>query len=142
MVVYGEADRNRLYINTFIKCIKFWLHIFKLPLTRLCRHAYEMVCQQHESGKLNWITDIKRSMYWRIWVWDSVGKPGGWEFKDCIICSLKQNTQTWRKKKNKCLLSFKDNLQSEKYISVINIRWYRSTLARLQTRTLVLNASK
>lgn len=43
-----------------MKCIKFWLQVLKLSMTRLCRQAYQMLLQQYESGKLDWISDVKK----------------------------------------------------------------------------------
>ncbi|XP_025113041.1 uncharacterized protein LOC112575401 [Pomacea canaliculata] len=146
LVVYGETGRYPLYIDTYMKCIKFWLRILKLPITRLCKQAYEMLHQQHESGKLNWISNIKKVLsengFEIVWVIQGVGDEDMFlsEFKDRIICSFKQNRHGNMEKgtKYEWFLSFKNNLQPEKYLSIINNRWNRSALARLRTRTLGL----
>lgn len=68
MVVYGEAGRYPLYINTYIK---LWLYILNLLMTRLCRKADELLHQKHESGKLI-LKNIKKVLsengLERVWV--------------------------------------------------------------------------
>lgn len=61
-VMYDEVERHPLYMYTYVKCIKYWLHIVKLLASRLCRQAYEMLIQQHESEKNNWFADIKKKI--------------------------------------------------------------------------------
>lgn len=60
-----------------MKCIKFWLQVLKLSITRLCRQAYQMLLQQYEPGKLDWISDVKKVLSengFRIqWVNQEVG---------------------------------------------------------------------
>lgn len=50
MVVYGEACRYPLYINTYRKLL---LYVLNPLMTRLSRKADELLHQKHESGKLN-----------------------------------------------------------------------------------------
>ena len=51
-VIYGETGRYPLYIRTYVKCIKYWLKLLKLPTSRICRQAYEMMLiQQEQVGK-------------------------------------------------------------------------------------------
>ena len=49
-----ETGRYPLFITTYVKCIKFWLKLTRLPMTRICRQAYEMLLLQTETVKQNW----------------------------------------------------------------------------------------
>ena len=42
-VVYGESGRYPLYICTYIRCIKFWLHLASLDRSRYPSKAYKML---------------------------------------------------------------------------------------------------
>eukprot|EP00745_Piridium_sociabile_P016063 TRINITY_DN23886_c1_g1_i5.p1 TRINITY_DN23886_c1_g1~~TRINITY_DN23886_c1_g1_i5.p1 ORF type:complete len:191 (+),score=6.06 TRINITY_DN23886_c1_g1_i5:414-986(+) len=59
-MVYGETGRYPLYIRTYVKSIKYWLRLIKLPPTRISRQAYEMLLLQHETGRCNWVSCIKK----------------------------------------------------------------------------------
>ena len=53
-MIYRETGRYPLFITTYVKCIKHWLKQTRLlPITRICRQAYEMLLLQHEAGKQN-----------------------------------------------------------------------------------------
>ena len=44
LMVYRETGRYPLFVNIYIKCIKFWLHILKMPPCRLPFKAYKCCC--------------------------------------------------------------------------------------------------
>ena len=61
-------------------------------MTRICRHAYEMLLLQHEAGKQNWVTNDKTVLaengFGIVWLCQSVGYETHFidEFKDRLIC--------------------------------------------------------
>jgi hypothetical protein len=59
-VLYGEMGRYPLYIKCYVKCIKYWLKLLKLPQSRLCRQAYDMMLSQLELDKQNWASKVKK----------------------------------------------------------------------------------
>ena len=52
-LLYGETGRYPLFIRTAVKCVKYWLKLTKLPLSRLSRQVYEMLLAEHNQGKVN-----------------------------------------------------------------------------------------
>ena len=38
-LLYRETSRYPLYISTAVKCIKYWIRLIRLPLSRLCRQT-------------------------------------------------------------------------------------------------------
>ena len=50
-LVYGETGRHPLFINIYVKCIKFWLRIIELPQERLPFKAYRMLLHMHEQNR-------------------------------------------------------------------------------------------
>jgi hypothetical protein len=149
-VVYGETGRYPLYVRTYVKCIKYWLKLLKLPISRLSRQAYQMLLNEHEKGKENWAYCVKNILathgFGIVWLCQGVGSEGGFimEFKNRIIDSYRQN---WHSKiessdRYNWYYSFKDTFEAEKYITVVNNRWHRICLARFRSRTIGLNAHK
>lgn len=58
-MLYGEMGRYLFCIKIFVKCIKYWLKVFKLSQLRLCRQVYDMMLLQMELGKENWAYGVK-----------------------------------------------------------------------------------
>ena len=91
-MIYGETGRYPLFITTYVTCVKYWIKLTRLPMTRICRHAYEMLLLQHEAGKQNWVTNDKTVLvengFGIVWLCQSVGYETHFidEFKDRLIC--------------------------------------------------------
>ena len=49
-LVYG---RYLLYITTYVKCIKYWLNLVRMPENRLPIKAYKMLYALHSKNKNN-----------------------------------------------------------------------------------------
>ena len=43
-LVYGETGRYPLYVITYVKCIKYWLNLVRMPENHLPIKAYKMLC--------------------------------------------------------------------------------------------------
>jgi hypothetical protein len=59
--VYSETGRYSLYINSDIRCIRYWLKLQTLDVSRFAKQAYVMLKNLDERGKLCWATHIKNS---------------------------------------------------------------------------------
>ena len=59
-LLYGETGRYPLFIRTAVKCVKYWLKLTKLQLSRLSRQTYEMFLAEHNQDKVNWVSTIQR----------------------------------------------------------------------------------
>ena len=57
--IWRNWQIHPLFITTYVKCIKYWLKLTRLPMARICRQVYEMLLLQHETGKQNWVTNVK-----------------------------------------------------------------------------------
>ena len=58
--MYGETGRYPLFTRTAVKCVKYWLKLTKLLLSRLSRQVYEMLLAEHNQGKVNSASRIQR----------------------------------------------------------------------------------
>ena len=59
-LLYGETGRYPLFIRTAVKCIKYWIRLIRLPLSRLCRQTYDMLLIQHNQGRINWVSKVQQ----------------------------------------------------------------------------------
>ena len=95
-MVYGETGRYPLFVNIYVKCIKFWLRILKLPPCRLPFKAYKMLLHPHERNKRTWASSVCYVLYKYdfddVWVNQGVGDEKAFlkEFKERILSLYRQ----------------------------------------------------
>ena len=149
-VCYGETGRCPLHIRNCVKSVKYWLRLIQLPLSRLNRQAYEMLLQQFELGKQNWVYDIKKVLsvngFGIVWLSQGVGNESVLisKFKDRLISRFKQDWHSDIEEKDKYnfYVSFKSMFHVEYYLLYVTHKWHRDMLARFRTGTFGLNAKK
>ncbi|RUM93601.1 MAG: hypothetical protein DSZ28_07615 [Thiothrix sp.] len=60
-LVYGELGRFPLSVNATIRCVKYWLKILGMPLSRYPRKVYQMLLSRNTEGE-NWVTVVKAAL--------------------------------------------------------------------------------
>ena len=73
VMIYGETGRYPLFVNIYVKCIKFWLRILKMPPHRLPFRAYRMLLDPHEQNKKTWASSVYY-VFAQVWLWWCPGK--------------------------------------------------------------------
>ena len=73
--VYGEFGRYPLFVNSYVRCLKYWLKLISMDNARLPCKAYKMLYQLDQNGKKNWVTYIRECLchYGFRYVWDNQG---------------------------------------------------------------------
>eukprot|EP00745_Piridium_sociabile_P032735 TRINITY_DN5549_c0_g1_i12.p1 TRINITY_DN5549_c0_g1~~TRINITY_DN5549_c0_g1_i12.p1 ORF type:complete len:436 (-),score=19.73 TRINITY_DN5549_c0_g1_i12:134-1441(-) len=149
-IIYGETGRYPLYVKSYTKCIRYWLKLVKLPQTRLCKQAYDMMLTQMELGYENWSSSVNNVLsengFGVVWMCQGVGHDKQFisEFKTRLVDNFKQNwhSDMENKEKYSWFYSFKSMFQVEKFLGVITNKWHRSNYARFRLRTFGFNANK
>ena len=59
-LVYGELGRYPIYINSNVRCVRYWLKLVSMEENRLPAKAYRMLLSLDERGKVNWVSNIRR----------------------------------------------------------------------------------
>ena len=76
-LVYGETGRYPLYVNVYVKSIKYWLKILKMQTERLPYRAYKMLLFLHEQNRNTWASSVCYLLYKygfdEVWVNQGVG---------------------------------------------------------------------
>ena len=116
-LLYGETGRYPLFIRTAVKCIKYWIRLIRLPLSRLCRQTYDMLLIQHNEGRINWVSKVQQILsengFGIVWQCQGVGYEDRFvaEIKDRIISCYKQNwhSDIEGNEKYKWFYTFKDS---------------------------------
>ena len=73
-LVYGEIGRYPLYVNTYTRCIKYWLNLVRMPDNRLPSKSHKMLYDLHCKNKNNWV--FMFVLHCIDTASDSFGKPG------------------------------------------------------------------
>ena len=53
-LVYGETNRYPLFVNSAIRCIRYWLKLSRMEASKLPNKVYGMLYVLDERGKRNW----------------------------------------------------------------------------------------
>ena len=149
-LLYGETGRYPLFIRTALKCIKYWIRLIRLPLSRLCRQTYDMLLIQHNQGRINWVSKVQQILNENgcgiVWQCQGVGYEDRFvaEFKDRTMSCYKQNwhSNIEGNEKYKWFYTFKDSFFTERYLSFITTKRFRDTLTRFRVRACGLRSHK
>ena len=142
--IYGEMGRFPLFNFSAIRCIKYWLRLLTLDISRLPKQAYLMLLNLDEKGKVCWATKVKNTLFYmglgHAWVHHSVGSEKAFvslfkqRLKDVFIqewdssLSSKDIYQNYR--------LFKDYFGSEKYFDYIDKKCFRDFIVKLRLGVL------
>ena len=99
-----QLARFSIYINTQIRCVRYWLKLTQISELRLPFKAYRILCNLDERGKTIWVSNVRcfLSSYGFRYVWNSHGVGHIDEFLkvfwqkliDCRWQSLDDHIQT------------------------------------------------
>lgn len=139
--VLADCGRFPVQIEASKRCLKFWIRLLGLPNDRYVKKCYIMLKYFDQLGFKNWATDIKEKLcqngFGYVWEQQRVDNPK--YFLTVYVNRLKdQYLQTWN---NECLqnkklssyVQFKQNFEVEKYLLVVDVLKFRSSLAIFRT---------
>ena len=140
IAVLGECGRNKLYIYTIIRCIKYWLRILKQSNDRYTRKCYTMLYDLDQRGKENWVTNIKYVLntygFGYVWYYQSVGDEVQFlcmfnqRVADIGLQTRESDLRSISKLNTYC--SFKNNFTIECYVKNIRDFKIRASLANFR----------
>ncbi|XP_070193997.1 uncharacterized protein, partial [Littorina saxatilis] len=139
-LVYGETGRHPLFVNTFVKSIRFWLRILKMPSHRLPQKAYKMLLYLHEQNKRTWASSVCYVLYKygfdQVWIQQGVGNENAFltEFKNRLVTLYKQEWIETVHSKERFLFysTFKSALSMSSYLNDLKHVKARNCLIRLR----------
>lgn len=147
--VYGELGRYPLYINSAVRCIKYWLKLLTLDISRIPRQAYLMLKNLDERGKTCWATHVKNTLFSTgfgyVWLQQGVGCE-----KTFISLFKQRMADMYLQEWNGSIISndiyqnyrlFKTVFESEKYFDFIDKKCFRDCLIKLRLGVLPIGAS-
>ena len=127
---------------TKVNVVRYGLKLIKLPQSRYCRQAYDMLLKLNENGCSNWVTEVKNILcangFGIVWIMQSVGceKIFLSEFKERLKnCYVQEWRASLRDNENYSLYnSFKLIFEPEKYLSNGMYKPYKDALVKFRLR--------
>ena len=95
-IVYGECGRYPLFVNSYIRCIRYWLKILTMHDQRLPRKAYNMLYHYDNLGYKTWASNIRLLLFSNgfgyVWIYQGVGDARLFVniSKERIVCTFCQ----------------------------------------------------
>jgi hypothetical protein len=146
-MVYSELGRFPLFINSSVRCLKYWFRLLQMDPQRLPKQAYMMMLLQDQNGKRCWATEVRellsRTGFHFVWLSQSI------QDMSRFLCIFKQRlfdmflqewTSTVRNKERYLLYSIvKDDFARAAYIHDINIYCFRVALTQIRLGVLPIN---
>jgi hypothetical protein len=147
--VYGELGRYPLFVNSAVRCLRYWFKLLKMDMSRLPKQAYVMLKNLDERGKTCWVTHVKNSLFnlgfGYVWFQQGVGceKTFVTVFKQRMVDMF---IQEWDESvgSNDVFQDyrlFKNVFECERYFDFIEGKLFRDVLVKLRLGVLPLNAS-
>ena len=140
IMVYGEKGRYPLFGSIYVKCIKFWLRILKMPPCHLPFKGYKTLLHLHERNKRTWASSVCYVLYkygfGDVWVNQGVGDEKAFlkEFKERVLSLYRQEWDNNIRTKE-CFTfysTFKSSLSLAPYLNELKHIKLRNFLIRLR----------
>ena len=146
-MVYGELGRYPLFVNSTLRCLKYWLRVLKMDDIRIPKEAYKMMILMDVSEKKCWVTQVKNVLskngFYCVWLQQGVGDE-----KTCL-CELKQRlTDNFIQEQNAAIRdkdryfpyrNVKSVFEPEQYLSALEIYCFKVGLCQLRLGVLPIN---
>ena len=139
-MIYAETGRYPLFINSAMKCIKYWLRLVSMSNNRYTCKAYKMLRCMDENGKHCWVSVVKKFLiengFGIVWLNQGVGNAGVFlkQLKEKLVYtySLSWHETVLSSDRFHVYRSFKDTIMIETYIKSVDQRYLRDTYCRFR----------
>ena len=145
--VLAECGRLPAYIDSQIKCLKYWLKLIELPNYRYAKKCYNMLRHFDNANKINWASHVKHLLcvngYRYVWEQQTVGNKNVFiiQFKQRLIDQYFQDWHNTIQETSKLYLyrTIKLSYGLDKYTCVLNIRKFRHLYCSFKIGSLDLH---
>jgi hypothetical protein len=147
--VYGETGRYPLYVNSAVRCIRYWLKLLKLDMSRLPKQAYRMLINLDGRGNRCWVSKVRSMLFdlglGEAWIQQSVGCEQTFVmlFKERMIESFERewSNSITTKDMYSNYRQFKSVFRAERYFDFVSIKCFRDCVVKLRLGLLPLKYS-
>jgi hypothetical protein len=147
IMVYQELQRYPLYINTYIRSLKYWFKLLRMDIARLPKQAYVMMGHMDNEGKTCWVTQVKNVLchngFAHVWMNQGVGDEKFFirVFRQRILDLCKQEHFSVLRDRPRYTLynSIDYGLESVDYLNGISTYCFRVAFAQTRMGVLPIN---
>ena len=76
-MIYGELGRYPPFVNSSVRCLKYWFRLLEMDHSRLPRQAYKILFIMDNNGKTCWASEIRNILskcgFHFVWLQQGVG---------------------------------------------------------------------
>ena len=139
-LVYGELGRYPIYINSNLRCVRYWIKLIQMNENRLPFKAYKMLYDLDEKGKRNWVSKLREFLcsngFSYVWMNQGVGCTASFlqmlkqRLVDCRWQCLDDHVQT--SERFDFYRKFKTFYEAEPYLFLDLNRYIKGALTRFR----------
>lgn len=145
-IVYGELGRFPLFVNSYVACIRYWLHILQMEECRLPLKCYRVLCKLDSRGKVTWATNVRKCLsnygFFHVWEQQGVGSVSMFLkcFKQRVIDCRWQEWDAHISDSDRFILyrMFKTTHFVEPYLHIDVNRYIKNALIRLRAGVSII----
>ena len=146
-MVYAELARFPLFVNTRVRCLKYWFRLICMDNSRLPKQAYLMQLHMDTHGKRCWVTEIRELLssagFMYVWLNQGVQNVNAFlsvfkqRLKDMFIQECSEVIR--EKERYKLYSTFKDSFGISSYLNTVNIYCLRVALSQMRFGVIPIN---
>eukprot|EP00745_Piridium_sociabile_P014687 TRINITY_DN21651_c0_g1_i6.p1 TRINITY_DN21651_c0_g1~~TRINITY_DN21651_c0_g1_i6.p1 ORF type:complete len:655 (+),score=42.51 TRINITY_DN21651_c0_g1_i6:130-2094(+) len=144
-IALGECGRFPIYIDTYVRIVKYWCKLLTMSDSRYPKQCYKMLQMHDRSGRRNWATRVRTLLcshgFGYVWEMQDVGDCA------CFVSLFKQRLiDSFRQDWHDSLSSYPDyclyhpEIVRANYICQLNAREHRRVVCLLRCNRLPLNS--
>ena len=146
-MVYGELGRYPLFVDAYVRCLKYWFRLLQMDPSRLPNQAYRMLLNVDANENDCWATNVRdilcKTGFHFVWLQQGVGNVNAFilMFKQRIVDMFCQEWSAALGNSNRydTYTSFKRLFEVEKYLSYLDIHCFRVMLTQLRLGVFPIN---
>ena len=146
-MVYGDLKRFPLYINAYVRSIRYWFRLLQMDPHRIPQNAYRMLLSLDENGKECWVSQLRQvlceSGFNVVWLHQGVGDVRMFVnvFKQRLVDMFTQEWSGSLRNSNRydVYRSFKTVFEREKYLTAFQATYFRAAVTQVRFGVLPIN---
>ena len=148
-MVYGELGRYPLYVNSYVRCLRYWFRVLGMEENRLPKQAYQMLVKLDHDGTQCWASEVRKILsntgFSFVWFQQGVSNVDSFLrlFKERVKDIFIQGWSGAIRDRERYALyrTVKTLFEEESYLQDVNIYCFRVALTQFRFGVLPINGN-